>query len=352
MPDKPETLEETQARLARVQQGDALPPAVSVPIPSVSGPPGSPYGPGAPGVANPAEIGGTTPFGTAAQRPDPYAVDSFAPAQLQPVHPPALVGSNRPIKVAAIVAGAVGLVVVAGVVAYNVFSYDTPTFPTTDEPEYSEEWQEFPGVSYADPSETLAQPSYEEVVAGIDTLLTQYRDELTAKYGFTWSQQYEGYSDLAGNGYGGDSMLYYVDTGTWQGQVQLNDPTARQGAFDIFSQLAASNGGDGVLLRNELYADDAELSRSEFGADQLADQALWSFFDSFPALADGYLSSDVFDRSIPVDDTFTGDYMFTYDESSDTLYVTVYGYADALLKEGDRDAFEAALEPYNGDYEP
>ena len=75
MPDKPETLEETQARLARVQQGAALPPAVSVPIPSVSGPPASPYGPSAPGMTNPAEITGTTPFGTAAQRPDPYAAD-------------------------------------------------------------------------------------------------------------------------------------------------------------------------------------------------------------------------------------------------------------------------------------
>ena len=43
--DKPETLEETQARLARVQQGAALPPPVSSPIPSVSGAPASPYGP-------------------------------------------------------------------------------------------------------------------------------------------------------------------------------------------------------------------------------------------------------------------------------------------------------------------
>ena len=60
----------------------------------------------------------------------------------------------------------------------------------------------------------------------------------------------------------------------------------------------------------------------------------------------------MFDRNIPVDDSFNGDYMFTYDESSDTLYVTVYGYAGALLKEADRDAFEAALEPYHGDYEP
>ena len=299
MSDKPETLEETQARLARVQQGAALPPPVSSPIPSVSGAPESPYGPGAPGVANPAEITGTTPFGTAAQRPDPYAGDSFAPS----ASPPARAGSRGPIAIVAIAVGVVGLVAAAGVVAYNAFSYDPPTFPTTDEPEYSEEWQEFPGVSYADPSETLAQPSYEEVVAGIDSLLTQYRDELTAEYGFTWSQEYEGYSDLAGNGYGGDSMLYYVDTGTWQGQVQLNDPGARQGALDVFSALTAANAGEGVLLRNDFYADDAELSLSEFGAEQLADQALWSFFDSFPTLADAYLSSDVFDRNLPVDAT-------------------------------------------------
>ena len=242
--------------------------------------------------------------------------------------------------------------VAAGVVAYNAFSYDPPTLPTAGEPEYSEEWQEFPGVSYADPGETLAQPSYEEVVAGIDTLITEYRDELTAKYGFTWSQEYEGYSDLAGNGYGGDSMLYYVDTGTWQGQVQLTTLEHVSAPSTSSANCPQRTAATACCCATSSTPTTPSKSRSEFGAEQFADQALWSFFDSFPSLADGYLSSDVFDRSIPVDDSFNGDYMFTFDESSDTLFVTVYGYADALLKQGDREAFEAALEPYHGDYEP
>jgi hypothetical protein len=347
--DKPETLEETQARLARMQPGSALPPSVSSPIPTVPGAPATPYGPSVPGAADLGELGGVGEFGTAPTRPDPYAGSPFAaPAPAPPT-------TRRPASIVAIALGAVAVVAIGGVTAYNAFTGGSPSpyEPAGGgDPEYSEEWQTFPGVSYVDPTETLAQPSYEEVVAGTDELLTEYRDALTEEFGFAWSQRYETYTGLESNGYGGDSMLYYYDSGSWQGQVRLDDPAARERIFQIFSELSASNGGEGVLLRNDLYSDDAETSRAEFGAAELANQALWSYFDAFPGLAGGYLSVDVMDRSIPVDDAFDGDYMFTYDESTDTLYVAINGFAGALLKEGDRAAFETALEPYHGDYEP
>jgi hypothetical protein len=243
--------------------------------------------------------------------------------------------------------------------AFNALAYsdlsadqpgDDPLFG--DDPEYSEEWQTFPGVSWADPADTLEQASYEEVSAGLDAMATQFREELSAEFGIVWSETYGTYSGPESNGYGGDSMLYYYDAGSWQGHVQLNDPSARERIFEIFSALSAANRGEGVFFRNEVYADDPVASRSDFGAEQLDQQALWSFVDWFPALADGTLSVDVIDRSIPVDSTFDGDYMFTFDESSDTLWVSFYAYAGALLKEGDREAFEEALEPYHGDYEP
>lgn len=358
MADKPETLEETQARLARVKQGPSLPPPpVSVPMHSVPPMPGTPYGPTAPGTPDPAELGGVGMFGTAPTRPDPYAESHMPPPGLAtPV-----VTTRRPMNVVAIGFAVVALVVIAGVVAYNAFQFsdssnssesgDDP-LGSGDEPEYSEEWQKFPGVSWIDPNLTLDQASYEEVAAQTDVLITEYRDALTAEFGIVWSQTSESHEGLEGNGYGGDSMLYYYDPGTWEGQVRLDDPGARERMFDIFSELTAANGGSGALLRNEIYSDDPASAREQFGAEQLEDQALWSFFDSFPDLAESYLWGDVIDRSIPVDDSFTGDYLFSYEDNSGTLYISVTGYTSALLKEGDRDAFEAALEPYHGDYEP
>jgi hypothetical protein len=167
-----------------------------------------------------------------------------------------------------------------------------------------------------------------------------------------WALRYESYTGVESNGYGGDSMLHYYDSGDWQGQAKVDDPAARQRILDLFIELSAANGGEGVLLRNDLYSDDPDSSRVQFGAADLDDQALWSYFDSFPSIAYGYLNVDVIDRTLPVDAGFDGDYMFTYDESTDTLYVTVNGFVGALLKDADRDAFETALEPYHGDYEP
>ena len=359
MADKPETLEETQARLARVPQGvtPQPSPAVSSPITSVPPPPGTPYGPTAPGAPDVSHLSGAGDFGTSQTRPDPYATAAFAqPGSAVPLAP---TPSRRPFAIAAIAFGAVAVVVIAAVVAYFALAYtDTDIDPsggdplTGGEPEYSEEWQSFPGVSWSDPSVALEQPSYEEVSAQLDAMAAQFRDELTAEFGIVWSERYGTYSGLESNGYGGDSMLYYYDSGSWQGQVRLNDPGARQRILDIFTAISDANGGEGVFLRNEIYSDDPDASRSDFGAEKLEDQALWSFIDWFPSIADAALSADVIDRSIPVDSSFDGDYMFTFDESSDTLYVSFYAYAGALLKEADREAFEDALAPYNGDYEP
>jgi hypothetical protein len=248
--------------------------------------------------------------------------------------------------------------VVGGVVAYGAFTLsarDDPNDPLT-EPEYSEEWQNFPGVSYVHPDEVLAQPSYEEVAGKADALIAEYRDALTEELGVEWVLQYEPFTGVESNGYGGDSMLYYYDSGTWLGQVQLNDPAARQTALDIFTDLATANGGDGVLLHNDFYVDDPALSESDFGATEVENQPLWSFFDSFSSLAGGYVSVDVMDQNIPPAASFDGDYMFSYEEiyneTTGAIFFSISCYSGPLLKDGDRAAFEEALEPYNGDYEP
>ncbi len=267
--------------------------------------------------------GSNTPYGPAADpvRPDPYA----QPQTPLPSEPGTALDSPRRSR-----SVAVGIVAVAGVLAIGgfvaFFALDSGPVIDSDpnvEPSYSEEWQSFPGVSYIDPEVALSQASYEEVVAQSEVMMGQYREALTARFGLVWSQGYEPYSGPESNGYGGDSMLSYYDTGSWQGQVTLDDPSARQDVLDLFTELSTSYGGEGVLLRNDIYADDEVSSLDQFGAADLEDQALWSFFDSFPELAGLYLSSDVIDRSIPVDGSFTGDYSFVYDESSDTLYVTV-----------------------------
>nr|MDQ2698724.1 hypothetical protein [Actinomycetota bacterium] len=318
------------------------------------GAPVSPYGPaaghpGAGGELPPAyHPAGAADAGVAGlARPNPYAASTFQGG----VASTAAHTSRRPIAVVAIALGAVAVMLVAAITVYNAFNGARPG-PIDPGGVFSEEWETFPGVSWADPDDILRQPSYEDAVAETDRLLGEYRDQLSEEFGLVWTMQYESYTGLESNGYGGDSMLYYYDSGSWQGQARVDDPGARARILELFTELSAANGGDGVLLRNDLYSDDPETSLVEFGAAELDDQALWSFFDAFDSLAGGYLSVDVLDRNLPVDDTFDGDWMFTFDESTNTLYVTLSGFIGALLKEGDRAEFEEALEPYHGDYEP
>lgn len=324
MATEPETLEQTQARLAAVAAAQAR----------------TPYGPAAGSPPRPAPPEPTGP------RPDPYShIARVQPSAAPPGKRP---GKPRSAKAAGI-AGVTSLVVAGGLVATSLFALGGTTGPAS--PEYSDEWVQFPGVSWVDPEDTLQQASYEEVVAGTEEFITQFRDALTAELGLTWSQQFASYTGVEPNGYGGDSMLVHYGSGVWQGEVTLSDPNARQRVLDVFTSLAAEFGGEGVLLRNEFYDEEPDAATKQFGDPTLQRQALWSFFDSFPSLAGVYLSVDVLDRSIPVDDSFTGDYRFTV-ESTDTFFVTIEAYTSALLKEADRAAFEEALEPYGGDYTP
>lgn len=329
MADEQETLAQTQARLAKVGQD----------IPQTT-----PYGPAS--VEQDARLDqlAAVPAEPAVQRPDPYASGS----RQRGAAPSGGVSHAPPIFL--LILGVVVFACIGAVVGYFAFTSDTPqgNDPTT---EYSEQWQSFPGVSYVDPTVTLEQPSYEQVVAATEAMASQYRDALTTEFGVVWTQNYEPYSGLEDNGYGSDSMLHYYDTGAWQASMKLDDAEARERILELFTEITATD-GEGVVLVNELYSDDDALSESQFGAAGSGDQALWSFFDSFPALANLYLSSDVYDSAVPVDPSFTGASNLILEESGDTLYVTVSGYVGALLKEADRAAFIAALEPFGGDFTP
>lgn len=215
------------------------------------------------------------------------------------------------------------------------------------------QWVGYPGSAYADDDDVLAADSMETVVANSDAMLAEYRDALTDEFGFTWTQVFDQTLEHDKNGYGGDSMLYFYDSGSWQGEVVLDDPAARQAVQDAFKRITTEYGGIEFSVWNDLLDGDEAGTVAELGGSTKQTQALWSFRNSTGLGAAGlYVSSQVYDRNIPVDDSFDGDYVFVKPSDSSTLLVTVFSSASALLAEADRDTYIEAIAPYGGKTKP
>lgn len=116
----------------------------------------------------------------------------------------------------------------------------------------SPDWTAYPGSSYRTVDEVLAGDSLETVKANGDAFVAEYMQELTDTFGVTWTQRTAPFLGSDINGYGGDSMLTFYTGGEWQGSVTLDDPTARQRISDIFERLAYEHLAIDVYAKNDI----------------------------------------------------------------------------------------------------
>ena len=150
------------------------------------------------------------------------------------------------------------------------------------------------------------------------------------------------------NGYGGESMLWYLSTGAWEGSVTIDDPAARQTVLDVFTEISDDHDLDELAVRNDLFPGDPNAEK-EFGAADRAEQALWSFTSwGDEDVANLTMSSEVIDLTVPRGAAFDGDFGFTYSIDGNTLYVTVEASAPLLLRQADAATFIERLAPFEG----
>lgn len=226
-----------------------------------------------------------------------------------------------------------------------------PTF--TNPPDPVDEWTDYPGSAYLDSAEVLANPSLETVTSEAETLIEEYKTQLTAELGVEWSTTYDGRLDRASNGYDGDSLLYVYSSAEWQGVVTLDDPTARQTVTDIFAALGEKYGESDSWLSNEIYEDDADAAKKQFGAATIDQQPMWTVYALDPIATGSTLATRMLDTNLPRDPSFEGEYWFELGDVPAGSFVVTISFDDyGLLSDVDRDAFTTQLGEYDEDSKP
>lgn len=272
---------------------------------------------------------------------------------------------RRPGMVLALVAGGVAIVTVASIAIYGLFSFagglaggDPASSPFTAPTAVSggsvqDKWTSYPGSAFEDSSVVLANPSKEKIVAESEAFLDEFRTTLTSTYGIAWTSSWDGLVEQGSNGYGGDSILYDFYSPEWEGTVVLDDPDAREGVRALLEKMVKEHGATDLLWSNEIYSDDPEASKKQFGAKKVAGQALWTFYAN-DAIAQGMsVSSRVLDENLPVDDAFSGRSWFSSDSlAPGTLHVKIQLSKYGLLAEADRSAFVEKLSDYDENAKP
>jgi hypothetical protein len=269
--------------------------------------------------------------------------------------PPASTGQ----KVAIIAASVFGFVVVlvlgisAVATVSSVVAGDPVADPPISDPVITDEWTTYPGNAYVDSADVFDDPSKETIVQQANAFVDEYKAALTEEFGVTWTQNYPEYLAIASNGYGGDSMLYDFDSVEWQGTVALDDPGARERAYEIFDALLTTYGALDQWLSNDLYDDDPDASKSQFGAEKLDDQPMWTFYGTDLIVTGSTARGRVFDSNLARDPSFEGDIWFELEDvPSGSLVVTVSYSAYNLLSETDRDEFSDRLSQYDESDKP
>ena len=352
MPDvpEPESLDETYRRLspysdaASATTGPPEPPrayAPPAPEPSQLQPPRSPYG-----LAEPAQQPALAP-----------PVDAPPPNRLVPI---LSIAGVAVVLVIAIVVGSIYSLMRTATDDAIALDPDTstpssaPAAPqSTSDPVVVDEWTNYPGTAFSESSEALAAPSKEVVVAESEAFLDEFKQALTDDLGVDWSTTWTGMTQQASNGYGGDSLLYDYFSPEWIGTVKLDDPKARQQVRDLLETMTADAGGSDLLFANEVYQDDRAASLEQFGAEDIADQAMWAFSGRDSISPGMSVSSRAYDTNFPTDASFNGDTWFRVDGSRPGMfYVRIQLSTYGLLSEADRDEFEKRIATYDETQKP
>lgn len=205
----------------------------------------------------------------------------------------------------------------------------------------------YPGIKGLEPDEALTQRSLEEVRADTNKLFEDIRTRITAEFGYEWVQIDSEDQRPERNGYGGESMLVEYTSVSWATAEPIRDYERKLAVMDVIDSVVAEH----KMLYLYSFSDehssmDPSLIEKFFGSVDPRRQHTWAY------AANGYgeevtFYADIFDLSQDP----TGDLRATRKaqnaKTGEPLEgLRIFVNAKALLREGDRSAYESKLSEY------
>lgn len=206
----------------------------------------------------------------------------------------------------------------------------------------------YPGIKDVAPSDILAQPSLEEVRTQSEAALTEIRERLSAKYGYTWTEA--GAEDLRPerNGYGGESMLVQYISVPWMTKEPIQDYDRKLEVMGVIED---------VLYEYDMYSmysfndpsstlEDSVLENF-YGSTDPRTQNTWEWYtDNYPGPMRFY--AILYDLSNDSSGDFRTEREAQKQRTGEPLEgLQIYFLAPQLLSEDNRAEFETRLEDYS-----
>lgn len=208
----------------------------------------------------------------------------------------------------------------------------------------------YPGIKGEDPQDALDQQSVEEVRDVAAALFADIRSQITAEFGYDWVQV--GSEDLRPerNGYGGESMLYTFATEGWATTAPIQDYSTKVAVMDLINEIVVDHGMYDLYAFNDpTYSGiDPSVMTKMYGSDNPQTQHTWeSYTENYPEPMRFYAT--IYDLSNDSDGSFLRTREAQNARTGEPLEgLQIVVFADGVLQEADREAFEKKLEEYPG----
>lgn len=137
-------------------------------------------------------------------------------------------------------------------------------------------WDSYPGIKDVSADAILSQDSLEEIRTHYDGVMKKIREELTAKYGFTWTSIPEAIRPER-NGYGGESMLKYYRSTQWFTNEPITGTAQKTEVMNTIDDIISEYDMGIMALNDPSYGFDEKLLTSIYGSTDPNTQVIWEW---------------------------------------------------------------------------
>lgn len=207
----------------------------------------------------------------------------------------------------------------------------------------------YPGIKSTPADDILSQPSLEEVREQSEAALAEIRQELSDRFGYTWTQAGQEVLRPERNGYGGESMLVQYTSVPWMTNEPIQDYDRKLEVMGVIEDVIIDHGLYGMYSFNEPSSgmDDSTLENF-YGSTDPRTQSTWEWYsDNYPDPLRFY--AILYDLSNDDTGEFLAEREAQSARTGEPLEgLQIYFLAPELLSEADRGEFEERMREYPG----
>ncbi len=211
-------------------------------------------------------------------------------------------------------------------------------------------WEAFPGVRGLYSDEVLEQPSVEQVRSSADAMLAEIRDEITARFGYTWVRTTDEVLRPERNGYGGESLLVEFQSTGWATAEPIRDESRKREVLAVIDDVVSRYDFTGMVGFNEPSSGlDPSMLEKLYGSADPALQPRWQWYSRqyYPDVMRFY--AEITDLSLDSTGQFTAARQGqTADTGAPLEGLEIVVVAEDLLSEADRAEFEERMRDFPG----